>query len=224
MTHKNVDTCGIFFSLVLMKSLSTHSKLSQSLAALAPVAMTINAAQAAIIYTSTDTGSGPLEVAYSGDVFWDFVNQTYSADSITGPYAFSAYAKGVDYIDFYPSPIDRFGVATDGNHNAILFSPGDAVSGMYSYESYGSSYTLTANVPYYIGFTFDIDDNPHYGWGLFEMKEGSFILHAFAYESIANTAIPIGPIPESGEVALMAGLAAGSAAALAARRRRKSVA
>lgn len=213
-----------------MYSLSKLSSRSRGLAALTPAVLALSSAQADVVLTNTDTGSGPLSTIAFGGLYWDFVNQTYSDSTITGSYAFTTYAKGSNFISFYASPYNvgnKF-VSTVNGDEPRIYAVGDTVSALDTFDvgaNYGGG---VLDVPFYVGFSFEIENNTHYGWALFEFVESGGnhlqVLHEFAYESEAGKAITVGAIPEPGEVAAVAGLVAGSVAALAARRRRKAAA
>lgn len=156
-------------------------------------------------------------------LYFDFVNQTYTDDiQISTPYAFYIGSLGY-YLSIYPSVSGSgAGVATYGGTPAFLFE-GDTIGNTFTYGGIGTL-TFPINLQTYMGVAFKIDEEIHYGWALFEITPSVVILYSFAYETDPGKAIQAGAIPEASDMALMAGITAGSVAAFAARRRRKAAA
>lgn len=107
--------------------------------------------------------------------------------------------------------VNEISVAFDG-----VWQTGSAVDGIVST---GGSVNF--------GFSITISGNTHYGWGSIaipatpSLPENPFTITQAYYESLADTPITVGAVPEPAHLALLTGL--GAAASMAYRRKRRPV-
>lgn len=184
------------------------------LLAAVPVLLAANQAKATIIYT--DLGSGLTDT----QIFFNFQTGTASAAY------FSDYQ--FQFLTFKSmlmtnSGIDGIAIAAPGT--IATFNEGDPIDGSLTFDTY-SYQGFNDGSPSYLGFKFTSGEDTYYGWAKYTQNgytDGT--LYGFAYD---NTGAPIAvgatAVPEPGASAALAGLAAGSVAALAIRRRRKAAA
>lgn len=74
-------------------------------------------------------------------------------------------------------------------------------NGYYLDQNYGQFYSTSA----FVGIELQIGENTHYGWVQFDNPlpiYGGYVT-GFAYETVPNTSITAGAIPEPGSVALL---------------------
>jgi len=201
---------------------------SKKLLAATPFLAGASDLSAAVIYVDAEQ----FEASQFQTVYLDFLNQTFATTS-SGSYNFSLFGKSQMFSNIGArggSP-NRIAVTESGSTVALAFEPGDVIDSSLDYTTETFANTSTAwlaNVPTYAGFSFEIESSTRYGWALYEIKatnsssfDGQILLHAFAYEDNGD-GITIAAVPEPSQTAALAGLFAGSAVALAARRRRKA--
>ncbi len=119
-------------------------------------------------------------------------------------------------------------VATNGGMTLFPISEGDPIDASLNWEAGANTFGggFSEDTPYYFGLSFDIGGSTHYGWVLTSFNQsgdfGEVTLWSFAYDDEAGASITATAVPEPSDVSALAGLLAGSAVAMGARRRRKA--
>ena len=197
-------------------------------------ALAASTASAAIVYRNPAVD----QQADLGQFFsFDMLTGTVTVSGDTTDSAFRVNNLGNDYITLVST--NSLNDPVIGGDQMSRLSVGAEIGGSSAfggsasvYFEYNNSFDFPWNTEAdgttgYVGLRFAISGNVHYGWAQFTYNDisNNIILHDFAYEDVANTAIfagDTGVIPEPGSAALFAALAAGSIATY--RRRRSAVA
>jgi hypothetical protein len=201
------------------------------LAAPALGAAAVAPAGAAIVFTPVNGGSG-LSVAHNDPFAIYFsvsdrrVQTTYFSEAQFLLQFYDGLA-GAPYVS--PNPNGYFAVAACGCYYAYKLSAGAGINetllSFYAapgYLRYGSGGFWSQGDRGYVGLGLVVSDQKYYGWADVSYNaDSSLTLYGFAYENVANTTIQAGAVPEPADAALVGALVAGSAAAFAARRKRK---
>jgi hypothetical protein len=185
---------------------------------------TIGGSPSVVFFDLTQSGEGPF---FSGNFYGvqspNFLLEFYDNSYLGEPMIYPTGARlgqGVAEFDYYASRLIE-GAVIDNNlsfgGNNFLASYGKGPWGIPAGETISG----------YLGLRIQTGDDWNFGWAEVEWYRGSnfdddpstITLKRFAYQTLADTPIAAGAIPEPATAGLFAALAAG-AGALALRRRR----
>jgi hypothetical protein len=186
---------------------NTTKKVLNYAAMSAAILGTADAATGQVVYTdiddvSLDTADAFYQVDFDGDAVLDI---NLGVTNFTG--GPGATARGSDGTSFngngivgeeaggfyYPSNLAA-GVTVDAGSPVLTSVRGD----MYVYACYSNSLWCGEVTDGYVGASFDVGGNTHYGWVRLDILSngtggfGTMIIKDFAYESTPDTAIETG--------------------------------
>ncbi len=203
------------------RTLARHNKLLLAVPVAAGAAA--STAHASIVVTTLGT---PLSTGTFGFIYFSLDTQQASMSYFTGIEFELLNNKGTVFADGF----NQGQVAKSGSY-AVALSNGSLISSSLNFATattlFPSSTGWTADgTHHFLGLEINSSSTPNYGWAEVSMNSDfTTTLYSFAYETTPGQSVNAGQmtsVPEPAEATLIGGLLAGSAAAFAARRRRKA--
>lgn len=185
---------------------------------------------AAGVATGTVATESEAAVQYSGIYNIDLlsgnsINLDLDAGGATPDVLLKNYVNlGGNYqgltVNYFPGQVVGF---QNGLSYVSALSAGDPIDASTAGPTFFGSMAYGGNNPNaefnsvtdaYIGLSFPISGNTHFGWIRVDVDNsaGSFLIKDWAYESVPDTGIAAGAVPEPGTLGLLAAGACGIAA------------